>query len=678
MTPRSLKVLLPLLLLVLAGGAGLAPTPAAAGAGAHTAAVPLAAFPAASIEVQGHGFGHGRGMGQYGALGYALMGQSSAQILGHFYSNTTAGTIANPNIRVRLNELDNAATIVEQQNGEISTPSVAGTFHALKAMLMGPNTFQLFSSPANCGGAWTPVGGPVTGPVTFNPTVATPITSTANSDLLQVCAADISSFRWLRGQVQAVDSGAGQRTVNVLPIEQYLLGSVPRESPASWGDLGGGQGLQALEAQAVAARSYAYSGRPPGTYADICDTTACQVYGGFAVQPNGGAYTALEDPRSTTAVLNTGGQVRMLNGSVARTEYSSSTGGYTAGGTFPAVPDDGDATPQNPNHTWDIQVPVSTIQSAYGVGTLMSISVTSRNGLGDFGGRALTVQISGSQGNATDTGDGFAAKVGLRSNWFQFIYPGGYWVVGTDGGIYAFGNAPFLGSMGGHHLNQPIVGIAATPSGQGYWEVASDGGIFRFGDAGFFGSTGSLRLNKPIVGMAPTPSGQGYWLVASDGGLFAFGDARFFGSMGSSHLNQPIVGMTPSATGQGYRMVAADGGIFSFGDAKFYGSTGSIRLNQPVVGMAPAPAGAGYWMVASDGGVFNFGPAAPLYGSAGNVHLNSPMVGMAVTPDGQGYWLVAADGGIFNYGSAGLFGSVPGVVGHANAPIVGLAASGGH
>jgi len=41
--------------------------------------------------------------------------------------------------------------------------------------------------------------------------------------------------------------------------------------------------------------------------------------------------------------------------------------------------------------------------------------------------------------------------------------------------------------MGGQHLNQPIVGMAATPDGKGYWEVASDGGIFAFGDAGFYG-----------------------------------------------------------------------------------------------------------------------------------------------------------------------------------------------
>ena len=73
--------------------------------------------------------------------------------------------------------------------------------------------------------------------------------------------------------------------------------------------------------------------------------------------------------------------------------------------------------------------------------------------------------------------------------------------------------------------------------------MASEGGIFAFGDAVFRGSTGAIALNRPIVGMAATPSGNGYWLVASDGGIFAFGDAVFRGSTGAIALNRPIVGM---------------------------------------------------------------------------------------------------------------------------------------
>jgi hypothetical protein len=84
--------------------------------------------------------------------------------------------------------------------------------------------------------------------------------------------------------------------------------------------------------------------------------------------------------------------------------------------------------------------------------------------------------------------------------------------------------------------------MAAAPNGQGYWLVASDGGIFAYGDAGFDGSHGGAPLNAPIVSMAASPNGQGYWLVASDGGIFAYGDAGFYGSHGGASLNQPIVG----------------------------------------------------------------------------------------------------------------------------------------
>src|ERR1700678_317475 len=109
-------------------------------------------------------------------------------------------------------------------------------------------------------------------------------------------------------------------------------------------------------------------------------------------------------------------------------------------------------------------------------------------------------------------------------------------VPSAPAGVSAFGTAAAYGAPS--QVNQPIVGMAATPDGMGYWLVAGDGGIFAFGDAGFFGSTGNMALNQPIVGMAATPDGMGYWLVAADGGIFTFGDAGFYGSMGGQRLNQ--------------------------------------------------------------------------------------------------------------------------------------------
>jgi ribosomal protein L24E len=243
----------------------------------------------------------------------------------------------------------------------------------------------------------------------------------------------------------------------------------------------------------------------------------------------------------------------------------------------------------------------------------------------------------------------------------------GYWLVGRDGGIFSFGDAPFKGSTGGIKLNQPIVAMAANPVGTGYWFVASDGGVFAFGDAKFFGSTGNIKLNKPIVGMAPTKTGEGYYLVASDGGIFAFGDAKFRGSTGNIKLNKPIVGIAVTPNGRGYWLVASDGGVFAFGNgAQFFGSTGGINLAQPIVGIVPTNSNDGYWFVAADGGIFSFGDARTFTPKLGG----SPVTGVAVSPDGDGLWVTRANGEVHGYGSVPTLGSITTPLG---APIVGVA-----
>jgi hypothetical protein len=84
--------------------------------------------------------------------------------------------------------------------------------------------------------------------------------------------------------------------------------------------------------------------------------------------------------------------------------------------------------------------------------------------------------------------------------------------------------------------------MASSPTGKGYYLVGSDGGLFAYGDAVFYGSGLTSGSKAPIVGITTTPMGKGYWLVASDGAVFAFGDAQFLGSAGAAPLNKPIVG----------------------------------------------------------------------------------------------------------------------------------------
>ncbi len=156
------------------------------------------------------------------------------------------------------------------------------------------------------------------------------------------------------------------------------------------------------------------------------------------------------------------------------------------------------------------------------------------------------------------------------------------WTVTGAGEVTAWPGARRFGDLTGTPLNRPIVGMAATPSGQGYWLVANDGGIFSYGDAAFFGSTGAMVLNRPVVGMAAAAGGRGYWLVATDGGIFAFGTAPFHGSTGALILNQPIAGMVPTGTGGGYWLVANDGGVFSFGNAPFPGSAAGASTSKVV------------------------------------------------------------------------------------------------
>lgn len=244
----------------------------------------------------------------------------------------------------------------------------------------------------------------------------------------------------------------------------------------------------------------------------------------------------------------------------------------------------------------------------------------------------------------------------------------GYWTVGSDGGVFTFGDAAFEGSMGGRHLAAPVVGMAAGPTSGSYWEVASDGGVFSFGGAPFYGSMGGKKLGAPIVGMAVTPDHLGYWMIASDGGVFAFGDAQYFGSMGGRSLGAPVVAMASTKDGKGYWLVSANGSVYSFGDAQFSGSLGGMRLTSPIVSIAADDSTGGYWLASESGGVYSFD--SNFAGSLGGQKLAAPIRTIVADPATGGYWLAGAAGAVYPFGGAPFEGQINGILPGSASPDV--------
>ncbi len=533
-------------------------------------APPASAYPYPDVTLQVHGFGGGVGMGQWGALGYAVTGTSYTAILEHYYGTLSAGgptTVATSPTSFNDTTTPVEVALIENAGDDVIVSSASpftaagialpAGWAARFQLIAGTNTWNVETSSGGCGGNgnWgTPVKTGVLTPTAVPGAEPFPSDGNLSNEVLQLC--QLPTNISVRGSIEGTVNSADQaRTVNVLPLGQYVADVTPSESPASWGTLGsaGPQGeawgFQELEAQAVAARSYVLATAAAGGYfgyATICDTTACQNYPGIENE------TAITDAATT----DTAGQaVLMAPGVPALTQYSASTGGYTAPGIFTAVPDAGDsiciAGACNPYHSYTVSVPVSAITAKFPqLGTLVSVDISQRNGLGDSGGRVLQMSLEGSAQTVTLTGNAFAADFssfgpgGALSNWFSVEGQpsggiAGYWLVANDGGIFSYGNAGFDGSMGGKFLDAPMVGMAATTDAGGYWTVASDGGIFSFGDAAFHGSMGGRHLDAPMVGMAATTDGGGYWTVASDGGIFSFGDAAFHGSMGGDISTPP-------------------------------------------------------------------------------------------------------------------------------------------
>jgi SpoIID/LytB domain protein len=509
-----------------------------------------------TVTITGHGWGHGRGMGQYGAYGYANQGWTSAQILDHYYGGTTAGPAptggpVNPDlIRVELRTVRGLPTAVSLATGAISLRSMDHT----ELARFGAGTVRLrrtadgfqVDTASSCAGPWTPQPA-VKGHATVRFVADTP--ATGLDGLLAVCG--VSTRTWYKGEIRAVNQGGASYTVNTVPLEEYLRGVVPNEMPASWP-------APALQAQAVAARSYALAGDARQLpYADTCDTVLCQVYDGVVTERGG--LRAATKATSDAAIVATAGLVRLDGaGRTARTEFSSSTGGYTAGGSFTAVVDDGDAISANPNHNWSTVVEASKIESRYNKGALQAMEVTARNGLGADGGRVTTVQFRFERGTVSESGATVRSFLGLKSDWY------------TPGQV---ANASLRGTPEGAYIDRiytRLVGRVATEAEIARWYEG-----VRTGDrvsvakqlviSDYFAGKLVDDLYQRALGRAADADGRAYWVAQLAAGarlellgVLFFGSPEYYGRAGSTGngfvtaLYRDVLGRQPDAGGLAY------------------------------------------------------------------------------------------------------------------------------
>ena len=453
-------------------------------ASAPNAAVHAEPLPPVGVIIRGHGNGHGRGLSQYGSLGWATKLSASWQDILNFYYGgsgrtlatlTEADAVATPGgvMSVRLQTLDAQSTAVISDNVTASWTGAAGAYGALVARMVANNVYDIYAAPtATCAAdvenptGFTLIGDNVAGPIDFVSSQGSVPTAIAPTDLLGICEPPSTTFkngriRYYRGSIRAtIDILGNRRTVNLLNAEAYLRGVVPRESPAGWGDIAGGLGMNALRAQSVAARSYSLS-EARYTYAKTCDTEDCQVYGGAALRTVGSKTAAvIEDKRTDQAIVDTTGYViKDSRNTIMRTEFTSSNGGRTAGGQFPAQLDNGDIAADAALQSWSRLLSSADLQRAFpAIGVFTSIT-TSHDGLGgDWNGYTTSVVITGTAGSVTRTGWQFRNDFDLNSPWYE-TFP----VAAADPASPSVGSILFIGDSVAESIASEFAAIV-TPA----------------------------------------------------------------------------------------------------------------------------------------------------------------------------------------------------------------------
>jgi SpoIID/LytB domain protein len=340
--------------------------------------------------VKGKGWGHGVGLSQWGAYGlargYAVDHHYSwREIIAHYFHNTTIGD-RSKKVSVRLVASSNSVMIGPAFKVEAGTRSVQHT---------GDSTVTKTSTGR------IKVSG-------ITRTFASPATFSATGSVLHLGA------RHYRGDLVVAAVGGGVRVVNRLPVEGYVRGVVTNESPAGWGDVGA---QAALEAQAVAARSYALwtvdnGGGKCGGF--LCPDTSDQVYNGYDSETANG----------NAAVAATAGKVVLSGGAVAETFFSSSSGGRTAasvdtwGGNLnylESTADPADLNPSNPNRSWRLLLTPRELGNRLGTPNPKDAVVSSR-----VSGRVNAISVSGNTWNQVVSGgpEHFRAIMHTKSSRF--------------------------------------------------------------------------------------------------------------------------------------------------------------------------------------------------------------------------------------------------------------------
>ena len=368
---------------------------------------------AGDFGVHGRGNGHGHGMSQYGAQGAAIAGRSTRQILAFYYPHTTLTTLAASVIRVRLSNAGPYTTVIAGTNGLSVTrygrlPSTGYSYFRLTPY----GTGLAVAGKLTSSGSWK--------------FFAKNLPSLANfygfgNGQVRLLLADRTITRY-HGTVGAQRSGAGEITVNRVPLDYYAQAVVPREMPASWRPA-------AVGAQAVAARSYGRNAveSSVGDPYDICDTTMCQVYGGMAHYDRTGHLLWVDDP---AAIAGNKRMVLTYGGHTIFAQFSASNGGASVAGGTPYLVGKVDpydaAASGDPYLAWSHSVSGSTIAKIYGLHTVTAIHVTSRDGHGMWGGRVLTARVygttsSGSSTHVDTTGNALASAMGALTSFFHFV-----------------------------------------------------------------------------------------------------------------------------------------------------------------------------------------------------------------------------------------------------------------